>query len=101
MLFKKLFEMRGLPAAVRDTCRSSIGKKFIVAATGVVLLLFIFGHMAGNLLIFAGKDAIRERCYVRVQAITEVGALARLVAREWRKAGLECIAEPETAGETK
>jgi succinate dehydrogenase / fumarate reductase cytochrome b subunit len=39
---------------------SSIGKKILVALTGLVLIGFVFGHMIGNLLIFAGKDAINE-----------------------------------------
>jgi succinate dehydrogenase / fumarate reductase cytochrome b subunit len=34
--------------------QSSIGKKFIVAITGVILLLFIVGHLLGNLQIFLG-----------------------------------------------
>ena len=37
---------------------SSIGKKIIMGVTGVILVLFIFGHLAGNLLIFLGPDAI-------------------------------------------
>jgi len=37
---------------------SSIGRKVLVALTGLVLVLFVLGHMVGNLLIFAGKDAI-------------------------------------------
>lgn len=35
---------------------SSIGKKLIVALTGLVLVGFLLGHMAGNLLIFQGRD---------------------------------------------
>ncbi len=38
--------------------RSSIGKKTVVAVTGIALLLFLLGHMLGNLLIFVGKDAL-------------------------------------------
>lgn len=37
--------------------RSSIGRKQIVAATGLLLILFVLGHLAGNLLIFLGPDA--------------------------------------------
>lgn len=37
---------------------SSIGKKTVVAVTGAGLLLFVFGHMTGNLLIYLGPDAI-------------------------------------------
>lgn len=39
---------------------SSVGKKLVVAVTGLILVAFILGHMAGNLLIFAGQDAINE-----------------------------------------
>lgn len=39
---------------------SSIGKKILIALTGMVLVGFILGHLIGNLLIFAGKDAINE-----------------------------------------
>ncbi len=39
---------------------SSIGKKFLVALTGLMLVVFILGHMVGNLLVFAGPDAINE-----------------------------------------
>jgi succinate dehydrogenase / fumarate reductase, cytochrome b subunit len=33
---------------------SSVGKKFIVALTGIVLILFVIGHLLGNLQIFLG-----------------------------------------------
>ena len=38
--------------------QSSIGKKWIVALTGVVLVLFVIGHMLGNLQIFLGQETI-------------------------------------------
>ncbi len=37
--------------------RSSIGKKIIVAVTGAIMVLFLIGHMLGNLLIFEGPGA--------------------------------------------
>ncbi len=37
--------------------QSTIGRKQIIAATGFVWVLFVFVHMAGNLLIFAGAQA--------------------------------------------
>ena len=37
---------------------SSIGKKVVVAVTGLVLLGFVMAHLAGNLLIFAGQNAL-------------------------------------------
>jgi succinate dehydrogenase / fumarate reductase cytochrome b subunit len=38
--------------------RSTIGKKAVMAVTGVGLLLFVVGHMIGNLTIFSGAAAI-------------------------------------------
>ncbi|HEY5036285.1 MAG TPA: succinate dehydrogenase cytochrome b subunit [Chthoniobacterales bacterium] len=38
--------------------RSSVGRKMIVAATGLVLILFVIGHLLGNLQIFLGPDWI-------------------------------------------
>ncbi len=40
--------------------KSSIGRKFVVALTGLVLVLFLAGHLAGNLLIFAGREAFND-----------------------------------------
>jgi succinate dehydrogenase / fumarate reductase cytochrome b subunit len=40
--------------------RSSIGRKFIVAVTGVILIAFIIGHLLGNLQIFLGPDWINS-----------------------------------------
>jgi len=40
--------------------RSSIGKKFIVAITGVILIGFIVGHLLGNLQIFFGPEYINN-----------------------------------------
>lgn len=37
--------------------RSSIGRKQLMAVTGLLLSLFTLTHMAGNLLIFVGADA--------------------------------------------
>jgi succinate dehydrogenase / fumarate reductase cytochrome b subunit len=38
----------------------SIGKKLVVAATGVVLLGFVTGHMVGNLQVFIGQEALNR-----------------------------------------
>lgn len=37
---------------------SSIGKKTIVAVTGIALVAFVIGHLLGNFTIFLGPDAI-------------------------------------------
>jgi succinate dehydrogenase / fumarate reductase, cytochrome b subunit len=39
---------------VRRFYRSTIGKKVIMALSGLAMILFLVGHMAGNLKIFAG-----------------------------------------------
>lgn len=38
--------------------RSSIGRKFLMAVTGLILVLFVTGHLVGNLQIFAHPDKI-------------------------------------------
>lgn len=38
--------------------KSSIGRKYIVALTGLFLIIFLLGHLAGNLQIFLGQDAL-------------------------------------------
>ncbi len=40
--------------------KSSIGRKIIVALTGLALVLFLAGHLSGNLLIFAGEEAFND-----------------------------------------
>ncbi|BDS05092.1 hypothetical protein NT6N_01320 [Oceaniferula spumae] len=39
---------------------SSIGKKIVVALTGLFLVLFLAGHLVGNLLIFQGSTDFNE-----------------------------------------
>jgi succinate dehydrogenase / fumarate reductase cytochrome b subunit len=40
--------------------RTSVGSKFVMALTGLVLIAFVLAHMAGNLLIFRGKEALND-----------------------------------------
>lgn len=44
-------------AVARPLPLTSIGKKYIMAVSGFVWAGFIFGHMAGNLLIFVSPEA--------------------------------------------
>ena len=37
---------------------SSIGKKTIVAATGILLVFFVLGHLLGNMTVFLGPDVL-------------------------------------------
>jgi succinate dehydrogenase / fumarate reductase cytochrome b subunit len=40
--------------------RSAIGKKAVMAVTGVILFGWIFAHMAGNLKLFLGSEALNH-----------------------------------------
>ena len=48
-------ERRGF---ISDFCHSSVGRKMIVAVTGLILILFVIGHLLGNLQIFLGPEWI-------------------------------------------
>jgi succinate dehydrogenase / fumarate reductase, cytochrome b subunit len=48
----------GIANALIGWLFSSIGKKTVVALTGIVLVLFVIGHMLGNLTVFFGPDTI-------------------------------------------
>jgi succinate dehydrogenase / fumarate reductase, cytochrome b subunit len=50
---------------------SSIGKKIIVAATGAALVLFLLGHLTGNLLVFRGPEALNNYAH----GLHQLGAL--------------------------
>jgi succinate dehydrogenase / fumarate reductase, cytochrome b subunit len=38
--------------------QSSIGKKMVVAVTGIILMLFVIGHLLGNLEVYLGPGAV-------------------------------------------
>lgn len=38
----------------------SIGRKVVMAVTGLLMVLFVVGHLLGNLTIFAGENGINE-----------------------------------------
>lgn len=45
---------------LRRVLRSSIGRKQLVALTGIALMGFLVVHLAGNLLLFAGREAFDD-----------------------------------------
>src|ERR1700758_3988367 len=45
---------------VTNIFSSSLGKKYIMAVSGFVMVLFVIGHLAGNLQIFLGPEAINR-----------------------------------------
>jgi len=42
------------------TALSSLAGQYVMAITGLVLILFVLAHMAGNLLIFGGRDTLNS-----------------------------------------
>src|SRR5437660_3789912 len=43
---------------ISDFWNTSVGRKIVVAVTGVILILFVIGHLLGNLQIFLGPEWI-------------------------------------------
>ena len=62
---------------------SSIGSKFLIAFTGLALLVFLIAHLAGNLLFIAGPDAFNEYSHKLISNpliyLAEAGLLAVFV----------------------
>jgi succinate dehydrogenase / fumarate reductase cytochrome b subunit len=56
-------------------CHSSIGRKIIVAVTGLILILFVIGHLLGNLQIYLGPEWINAYS----QHLRDLGPLLWLV----------------------
>jgi succinate dehydrogenase / fumarate reductase, cytochrome b subunit len=44
----------------RNLFCSSLGKKYLMAGSGAVMFLFVIGHLAGNLQVFLGPEAINR-----------------------------------------
>lgn len=43
--------------------QATIGKKAVMAVTGVILFGFVIGHLIGNLQVFAGREALNDYGY--------------------------------------
>jgi succinate dehydrogenase / fumarate reductase cytochrome b subunit len=71
--------------AIPALYRSTVGKKAVMAVTGGILVLFLLGHMAGNLKIFLGAaDFDRYAGWLRT-----VGEPA--LPRRWLLSGTEVV----------
>lgn len=44
--------------------RSSIGRKFLMALTGLMLIGFVIAHLLGNLQVFAGQEALNSYAHL-------------------------------------
>ena len=64
--------------SVRQYFQSSLGRKWLMALTGLMLVLFVMGHMLGNLLIFLGPEAINAYAYKLHSIPDPIMALIRL-----------------------
>lgn len=96
--------------AVQTFTKSSIGKKWIVALTGLAMFLFVIGHVTGNLQFFLGPEAINHygellRIWPELLWVVRLGLVACLVLHviftmwvviENRKARPEKYARPAT-----
>lgn len=60
---KEAIKMNSLGKALLQFWKSSIGKKWIVALTGLVLVGFLVAHMVGNLLLYQGREALNDYAY--------------------------------------
>ena len=84
-------------AAPATLLNSSVGKKIVMAITGIVLSLFVLGHMAGNLQAFLpnGADALdrygaflRELLHGTCILIVRAGLLLAVGLHIWAYLGL-------------
>ena len=60
---------------IAEFCHSSVGRKMIVAITGVILIFFVIGHLLGNLQIYLGPEWINSYS----QHLRDLGPLLWLI----------------------
>lgn len=82
--------MNALTRTATAYWQSSIGKKLIVAITGLALVLFLAGHLIGNLLIFKGRVDFNEYAeflhhvgHGALIWVARIGLLVMLVLHVW------------------
>ena len=83
--------------------RSTIGKKAVMAVTGIIGILFVIGHMTGNLLMFKGQGAMHQYALLlrtsmpllyAVRAVLLLSVILHAVAA-WQLTMLSRAARPE------
>ena len=82
--------MNALTRTASAYWQSSIGKKLVVAITGLAMVLFLAGHLTGNLLIYAGREAFNEYAEFLHSAghgaliwVARIGLLVVVVLHVW------------------
>ena len=63
---------------IANIFKSSLGKKYIMAVTGFFMWLFVLAHLAGNLQVFLGQEAINRYGHF-LQSNTELLWPARII----------------------
>jgi succinate dehydrogenase / fumarate reductase cytochrome b subunit len=58
---------------------SSVGKKAVMAVTGIIGVLFVIGHMVGNLQVFQGADRLNAYGHLLHGPLNELVWGARVV----------------------
>jgi succinate dehydrogenase / fumarate reductase cytochrome b subunit len=79
----------------RGFARSSIGRKVVMAATGAILVVFVIGHMLGNLQVYLGPEAMNNYAVFLRQVlhgtglwIARVTLLAAVILHIWAATSL-------------
>ena len=87
--------MNPIGKAILRFWQSSIGRKIVVAVTGALLVFFLLGHVAGNLLIFQGRESINayaqflhEMLHGQGVWIARIGLLVCVVFHIWATVSL-------------
>ena len=57
---KCLSGLEAIMNAILRVYQSSLGKKYVMAITGLALFGFVIGHLVGNLQVFLGKEYINQ-----------------------------------------
>jgi succinate dehydrogenase / fumarate reductase, cytochrome b subunit len=78
---------------IKNLVFSTLGKKYIMAVTGLALFLFVVGHMVGNLQIFLGRDAINTYAQLLHSSkellwVVRLGLLAVVALHIWSAVSL-------------
>lgn len=68
--------------------RSSIGRKFLMAITGALMIAFVTGHLVGNLQVFSGPDKLNGYAHFLqslgpILWVERIGLLAVAVIHIW------------------
>lgn len=87
---------------IRTLYGSAVGKKIVMALTGLVAVGFVLGHMLGNLLVFRGPEAMNAYAELlksnmallwAVRAVL-LGAIALHIHAAWSLTRLAAAARP-------